>query len=72
MVVLSTVQSSDPPKAVLEYLNNHKEEDKVSIYLTADSGTLSKKPGNLEVTTAASKSENVKVFSKKIKEFLLN
>ncbi|WP_430598206.1 hypothetical protein [Enterococcus sp. AZ177] len=72
VVVLSTVQSSDPPKAVLEYINNHKEEEKVSIYLTADSGTWSKKTGNLEVTTAASKSENVKVFSKKIKKFLLN
>lgn len=72
VVVLATIQSSDPPKAVLEYLNKHKEEAKLSVYLTADSSTWSKNPGLLDVTTAASKSENVTAFSRKIKEFLLN
>lgn len=72
VIVLSTVQSSDPPKEVLDYLNKHKNEEKLSVYLTADSGTWSKNPGHLDVTTAASKSDNITVFSRKIKEFLLN
>ncbi|WP_375180308.1 hypothetical protein [Enterococcus rotai] len=72
VIILSTVQSSDPPKPALDYMNKHKDEAKLSIYLTADSGGWSKDPGYLDVTTAASKSENVTVFSRKIKEFLLN
>ncbi|EOH99298.1 hypothetical protein UAW_00448 [Enterococcus haemoperoxidus ATCC BAA-382] len=72
VIVLSTVQSSDPPKTVLDYLNKHKNEEKLSIYLTADSGAWSKDPGHLDVTTAASNSENVTVFSRKITEALLN
>lgn len=72
VIILSTVQSSDPPKAVLDYLNKHKDEDNLSIYLTADSGVWSKNPGHLDVTTAASKTENITVFSRKIKDFLLN
>ncbi|MBO0440716.1 hypothetical protein DOK67_0000082 [Enterococcus sp. DIV0212c] len=72
IIILSTVQSSDPPKPALDYINKHKDEKKISIYLTADSGVWSKDPGHLEVTTAASKSENVTVFSRKIKEFLVD
>ncbi|WP_430606519.1 hypothetical protein IGJ55_002333 [Enterococcus sp. AZ170] len=72
VIILSTVQSSDPPKAVLDYINKHKNEEKLSIYLTADSGTWSKDPGYLDVTTAASKTENITVFSRRIREFLLN
>ncbi|MEI5989284.1 hypothetical protein [Enterococcus crotali] len=72
VIILSTVQSSDPPKVALDYINKHKDEEKLSIYLTADSSVWSKDPGHLDVTTAASKSENVTVFSKKIREFLVN
>jgi hypothetical protein len=72
VIILSTVQSSDPPKPALDYINKHKDEEKISIYLTADSGVWSKDPGHLDVTTAASKSENITVFSRKIKTFLLN
>ncbi|WP_086312162.1 hypothetical protein A5821_003445 [Enterococcus sp. 7F3_DIV0205] len=71
VLILSTVQSSDPPKVALDYINKHKNEKKLSVYLTADSSTWSKDPGHLDVTTAASKSENVTVFSRKMKEFLL-
>ena len=72
IIILSTVQSSDPPKPALDYINKHKDEEKLSVYLTADSGVWSKDPGYLDVTTAASKSENVTIFSRKIKEFLLD
>lgn len=72
VIILSTVQSSDPPEPALDYMNKHKDEAKLSVFLTADSGGWSKDPGHLDVTTAASKSENVTVFSRKIKEFLLN
>lgn len=71
VLILSTVQSSDPPKVALDYINKHKNEKKLSVYLTADSGGWSKDPGYLDVTTAASKSDNVTVFSRKMKEFLL-
>lgn len=72
VVILSTIQSSNPPEKVLDYINQHKNDPKLSIYLTADSSKWSKDPGGLNVTTAASKSENINVFSEKISKFLLN
>ncbi|KAF9404891.1 hypothetical protein HW555_014113 [Spodoptera exigua] len=68
VVILSTIQSSNPPEKVFDYINQHKNDHKLSIYLTADSSKWSKDPGDLDVTTAASKSENINVFSEKIKQ----
>ncbi|MGX7244695.1 hypothetical protein ACWOC1_07570 [Enterococcus quebecensis] len=71
VVILATIQSSEPPKEALDFINQHKKEQKLGIYLTGDSGQWSHQPNDVDATTAASKTENIALFSQKINDFLL-
>ena len=69
-IILSTVQSSDPPKEALDYINKYEEKVNIGIFLTADSRVWSKQPDNIEATTGASKKENISIFSEGILAFI--
>lgn len=70
VIILSTVQSSDPPKEALDYINKYEEKVNIGIFLTADSRVWSKQPDNIEATTGASKKENISIFSEGILAFI--
>ncbi|MGX7420163.1 hypothetical protein ACWOFR_15290 [Carnobacterium gallinarum] len=72
VLIFSTVQSSEPPVKVLEYIDTHKDDEKLGIFLTADSGSWAHEPADVEAITAASKNDNKSMFSNEMLAFIKN
>lgn len=70
VIILSTVQSSNPPENVLKVITQHKDDEKLQTYLTADSRRWSKQPADVDAYTGASTSSNVSKFSQQILDFI--
>lgn len=73
VILFTTIMSSEPPENTLSFINDNKNNEKVAVFLTADSGKWAHQPADVEVLTAASnKDENIDVFTREILNFIEN
>ena len=71
VILFTTVMSSEPPENALDFINAHKEDEKVAIFLTADSSRWAHQPSDVDAFTgASSNSGNVDVFADKMLAFM--
>ena len=71
IILLTTVESSDPPRNALDFINENKDNNKVATFLTADSGAWAHQPDDVDVLTGASfKAETLDTFTDEILDFI--
>lgn len=71
VVIFTTIQSSEPPENVLPVITKYKEDKRVGIFLTAESGEWAHQPDDIEAFTAASRNlDNVDQFTHRILDFI--
>nr|WP_245249840.1 hypothetical protein [Vagococcus allomyrinae] len=71
IVIFTTVQSSEPPENVLPIITKYRDDQRMGLFLTADSGEWAHQPDDVEALTAASRSlDNVDEFATQIISFI--
>lgn len=71
VVIFTTIQSSEPPENVLPIITEYKEDNRVGVFFTAESGEWAHQPDDVEAFSAASRNlDNVDEFTTKILDFI--
>lgn len=71
VVIFTTIQSSEPPENVLPIITEYKDDNRVGVFLTAESGEWAHQPDDVEAFSAASRNlDNVDEFTTKILDFI--
>lgn len=71
VILFTTIMSSEPPENTLSFINENKNNEKVAVFLTADSGEWAHQPADVEALTAASNNDkNIDIFTQEILNFI--